>query len=146
MLWWNLGCVCLFKLWFSLDIWPGMGWLNHMVFLILVFLRNLLTVLFKGHTNLHSHQQPTNSEGEFCFSISFPSFFHVKFSFSLRLENVVDKVMTLQIGTGLNSKTYKYSRPSGRRPEVKIALGSAIGGMTSPWELPESCSTANTLI
>jgi len=56
----------------------------------------------------------------------------VKFSFSLRLENVVDRVMTLQIGTGLNSKTYKYSRPSGRRPQVKMALGAAIGGITSP--------------
>ena len=145
---WTLGCSYLFELEFSsfLDIYPGVGLLDDIVVLILVFLRNLLTVLFKGHTNLHSHQQPTNSEGEFCFSISFPSFFHVKFSFSLRLENVVDRVMTLQIGTGLNSKTYKYSRQSGSRPQVKMALGSAIGGMTSPWELPESCSTVNTLI
>ena len=78
---------------------------------------------------------PTNSPPEVKESSVSPCPFHhfyVKFSFSLRLENVVDRVMTLQIGTGLNSKTYKYSRPSGRRPQVKMALGAAIGGITSP--------------
>ena len=57
-------CMYLFKLCFSLDMCPGVGLLNHMVVLFLVFLRNLHTVLHSGWTNLI----PTNSEGEFPFS------------------------------------------------------------------------------
>ena len=33
----NIGCMYLFELWFSLDIWPGVGLLYHMVALFLVF-------------------------------------------------------------------------------------------------------------
>ena len=47
----------LFKLWFTLDISPGVDLLDHMVALFLVFLRNLHGVLFSGYTDLHSHQQ-----------------------------------------------------------------------------------------
>ena len=32
----------LFKLWFSLDIFPGVGVLNHMVALFLAFYRNFI--------------------------------------------------------------------------------------------------------
>ena len=45
----------LFELWFSTDIYPEEGLLDHMVVLFLVFLRNLHTVLHSC-TNLHSHQ------------------------------------------------------------------------------------------
>ena len=34
MTWW---CMDLFELWFSLDLCPGMGLLDHMVALLLVF-------------------------------------------------------------------------------------------------------------
>ena len=36
--------MCLFKLWFSLDRYPGVGLLDHMVSLYLVFKRNFILV------------------------------------------------------------------------------------------------------
>ena len=32
-----LGCMCIFELWFCLDLCPGVGLLDHMVALVLVF-------------------------------------------------------------------------------------------------------------
>ena len=46
--------MCIFKLEFALDICPGMGLLDHMVILFLVFLRKLHTFFHSGHTNLES--------------------------------------------------------------------------------------------
>ena len=44
----------LFKLWFSLDIRPGMVLVDHMIALFVVLLRNLHTGLHNGCTNFHS--------------------------------------------------------------------------------------------
>ena len=45
----------LFELWCSPDICPGVGLLDHMVALFLVFIFH--TVLHRGWDNLHSHQK-----------------------------------------------------------------------------------------
>ena len=50
----TLGYICIFKLEFSLGICPGMGLLDHMVILFLVFLRKLHTFFHSGCTNLES--------------------------------------------------------------------------------------------
>ena len=47
----------LFKLEFSPDICPGMGLLDHVVSLFLVFLRTFHIVFHSGCFNLHSHQE-----------------------------------------------------------------------------------------
>ena len=52
--------MCLFQFRFSQGICLVMGWLSHMVVLVLVFfffLRNLHTVFSNGSINLHFHQQ-----------------------------------------------------------------------------------------
>ena len=46
-----LKCMWLFKLWFSLDIRPGMVLLDHMIALFVVFLRNLHTALHYFHSD-----------------------------------------------------------------------------------------------
>ena len=60
---WTLGCMYLFKLWFPPDICPGVGLLEHMVAVFLVF---------KGTSKLFSIVDvpiyiPTNSVGGFPF-------------------------------------------------------------------------------
>ena len=50
-----LGCMYLFELF--LDICLGLGLLDHVASLFLVFLRNFLTDLRSGCTSLHSHKQ-----------------------------------------------------------------------------------------
>ena len=51
------GYIYPFEPWFSPDVCPEVGLQGHMINLFLVFLRNLYTVLHRGWTNLHSHQQ-----------------------------------------------------------------------------------------
>ena len=57
MLPWTVGCMDLFKFWFSMCICPGVGLLDHKVVKCLVFLRNLHIALLSGCTQLDSHQQ-----------------------------------------------------------------------------------------
>uniref|UniRef100_A0A8D0ZK70 Uncharacterized protein n=1 Tax=Sus scrofa TaxID=9823 RepID=A0A8D0ZK70_PIG len=49
--------MCLFQGKFCSDICPGVGWLGHMAVSMYRFLRYLHTVLHRGCTSLHSHQQ-----------------------------------------------------------------------------------------
>ena len=53
----NIGVHVFFKLWLSSDICLGVGLLDHMAALFLVFLRNLYIVLHCGCVSLYSHQQ-----------------------------------------------------------------------------------------
>ena len=60
MLQWTLGYMYLFKSWFSLDRYPGVGLLDHMVILFLVFWgtsKLSCNNLQAGCNNLHSHRQ-----------------------------------------------------------------------------------------
>ena len=53
----NSAAMYVFKLWFSLDICPGVESLDYMIAPFLVFSRNLCTVLHRGCTNLYFHQE-----------------------------------------------------------------------------------------
>ena len=53
----TLECICIFRLWFSLGICPGVGLLDHIVALFLVFLRNFRAVLHSGCTNLQHYRR-----------------------------------------------------------------------------------------
>ena len=61
MLWCTQGCIHLFKFVFCipLDKYPGVKMLDHMVVLLLIFLRILRTIVPNGYINLCSHQQCT---------------------------------------------------------------------------------------
>ena len=53
----NIGYMCLFQFWFPWCVCPEVGLLGHKAILFPVFLRDLHTVLRRGYTSLHSHQQ-----------------------------------------------------------------------------------------
>ena len=68
---WTLGCMYLFKLEFSLDICPGMGLLDHMATLFLVFWRtSILFSIVAAPIYI-----PTNSVGGFPFLHTLSSIF-----------------------------------------------------------------------
>ena len=66
----------LFKLVFSfsVDSHPRMELLDHIVFLVSVFFKNLYNVFHSGSTNLHSHQQRTAAAKSFqsCLTLCDP--------------------------------------------------------------------------
>ena len=57
VLWWTLEYTCLFLFWFPQCVCPAVRLLGHMAVLILVFLRNLHSVLHNGCPSLPSHEQ-----------------------------------------------------------------------------------------
>ena len=66
---WTLGCMYLFELWFSLDICPGFGLLDHMTTLFLALWGNF--ILFSIMTA--PIYIPTNRVGQFLFLQTLPS-------------------------------------------------------------------------
>ena len=70
---WTLKWVYLFELWFSLDICPGVGSMDHMVVVYLVF--KGASVLFS--VVVVSIYIPTNSVGGFPFLNTFSSFYRL---------------------------------------------------------------------
>ena len=58
MLQWTMGYMCLFLFWFPQGICLGVGLLDHMVVLFLVFFKGIsIPSSIKNCINLHSHQQ-----------------------------------------------------------------------------------------
>jgi len=60
---WTLGCMYLFELWFSLDICPAVGLLDHVVALFLVF-KETSVLLFTEAVPVYI---PINGVGRFTF-------------------------------------------------------------------------------
>ena len=77
------GACYLFKLWFSLHRCPGMGLLDHMIVLFIVFFRNLHTLVHSGCANSYYYQQCKR------FPFSLHPFKHLLFVYSLLMAVLV---------------------------------------------------------